>query len=180
MLEGAIRRTGAAEPGMGSWMDDVIAKAKQAKQQAIPPAAEGGVGMRQRLDGAVNWAKENKGMATAGAIGTGALGYMGYQMLTPDPRVDGIAQQQIIQTQVREQAMGGGGGQGYPGGNGGIPDPAQSLNAAGGNPLPTAVWLKERQRTAKDYNKALDEARVAAFYNKQLGGQLGMDGQDTW
>lgn len=141
----------------------------------LPPAANAAKGRFDPGD-AINWAKQNKGMAAAGAIGAGALGYMGYRMLTPDPRVDGIAQQQIIQTQVREQAMGG--GQGSPGGNGAIPDPASSANASGG--LPTEVWLKERQRTAKEYNKALDEAKVAAFYNRQLGGNLASNPEAVW
>lgn len=141
----------------------------------LPPAAQAARG-RFNPQQAMDWARQNKGMAAAGAIGAGALGYMGYKMLTPDPRVDGIAQQQMVQTQVREQAMGG--AQGNPGGNGGIPDPAQSANASGG--LPTEVWLKERQRTAKDYNKALDEAKVAAFYNKQLGGNLGGNPEAVW
>lgn len=131
-------------------------------------------GLAQR---GVEYAKAHPGMTAAGAIGASALGYGAWSMMRPNVASDGIAQQQAIATQIREQEMGG------------VMMPrtgAESASATGitSGPLPTEVWLKERQRTAKDYEKALDEAKVAAFYNKSLGGNLqpnsGASNQNVW
>ena len=107
----------------------------------------------------VEYAKAHPGMAAAGAIGTGALGYGAWSMMRPTVDQDGIAQQAMIQTAVREQQAAGG----QPG------IPGIDLNA---NKLPEEVWMKERTRTANEYEKALQQAQVQAFYNKQLGGNL--------
>lgn len=107
----------------------------------------------------LNYAKTKPGMAAAGAIGTGALGYGAWSMMRPSVEQDGIAQQAMIQTAVREQQAAGG----QPG------IPGIDLNS---NRLPEEVWMKERQRTANEYEKALQQAQVQAFYNKQLGGNI--------